>query len=93
MTPPKLRARELGLPLAERTGKHNAITDIPGVLAGFITINRDRDTLEVGTGPVHTSVTQSVASKSAGDTGGRYRPGSYQCHCYPATGQSAPSAP
>ena len=57
MTPPKLRARELGLPLAGRTGKHNAITDIPGVLTGFTTINRDRDTLEVGAGPVHTGVT------------------------------------
>lgn len=57
MTPSKPRARELGLPLVGKTGRHNAITDIPGVLVGFTTVNLYRDSLEVGTGPVHTGVT------------------------------------
>ncbi len=57
MTSSKPRARELGLPLDGITGSHNAITDVPGVLVGFSTINRDRDSLEVGAGPVHTGVT------------------------------------
>ena len=57
MTSSKPRARELGLPLVGKTGRHNAITDIPGVLVGFTTVNLYRDSLEVGTGPVHTGVT------------------------------------
>ncbi len=57
MTPSKPRARELGLPLVGKTGRHNAITDVPGVLVGFTTVNLYRDSLEVGTGPVHTGVT------------------------------------
>ncbi len=57
MTSSKPRARELGLPLDGITCSHNAITDVPGVLVGFTTINRDRDSLEVGAGPVHTGIT------------------------------------
>ena len=57
MTSAKPRARDLGLPLAGKTGRHNAITDVPGVLVGFTTINRNRTSLEVGAGPVHTGVT------------------------------------
>lgn len=57
MTSSKPRARELRLPLVGKTGRHNAITDIPGVLVGFTTVNLYRDSLEVGTGPVHTGVT------------------------------------
>lgn len=57
MTSSKPRARELGLPLVGKTGRHNAITDVSGVLVGFTTVNLYRDSLEVGTGPVHTGVT------------------------------------
>lgn len=53
----RLRARDLGLPFPGDTGTHNAITDVPGVLVGYTTIERDGDTLEVGQGPVHTGVT------------------------------------
>ncbi|ARU89841.1 P1 family peptidase [Pseudomonas sp. M30-35] len=35
----KLRARELGLPMPGKTGPNNAITDVPGVLVGYQTIN------------------------------------------------------
>lgn len=51
------RARDLGLPFPGTPGTHNAITDVPGVLVGFTTINQPRDELVVGKGPVHTGVT------------------------------------
>lgn len=35
----KLRARELGLPLPGVTGPNNAITDVPGVLVGYQTLD------------------------------------------------------
>ena len=34
----KPRARELGIPLPGETGRHNAITDVPGVRVGFSTV-------------------------------------------------------
>jgi D-aminopeptidase len=37
--PSKPRARELGLPFTGRTGPHNAITDVSGVLVGFSTLD------------------------------------------------------
>ncbi|GGX89178.1 aminopeptidase [Litchfieldella qijiaojingensis] len=39
-TTPHRRARELGLPFSGITGPHNAITDVPGVLVGYATIDR-----------------------------------------------------
>jgi len=36
----KLRARELGLALSGTPGPHNAITDVPGVLVGYATLDR-----------------------------------------------------
>lgn len=35
----KARARELGLPFSGETGPHNAITDVPGLLVGFSTLD------------------------------------------------------
>lgn len=35
----KLRARELGLPMPGKTGPNNAITDVPGVLVGYQTLD------------------------------------------------------
>ncbi|WP_246286727.1 P1 family peptidase [Vreelandella maris] len=37
---PRRRARELDLPFPGITGTHNAITDVPGVLVGYETIDR-----------------------------------------------------
>lgn len=51
------RARDLGLPLSGETGLNNAITDVPGVLVGFTTLDESSDALKVGKGPVHTGVT------------------------------------
>ena len=53
----KARARDLGLPFAGTPGAHNAITDVPGVLVGYSTLQQPRATLEVGVGPVQTGVT------------------------------------
>lgn len=36
----KPRARDLGLPLAGNTGRHNAITDVAGVEVGYATLKR-----------------------------------------------------
>jgi D-aminopeptidase len=38
----KPRARDLGLPFPGKTGRHNAITDIPGVLIGYRTLISER---------------------------------------------------
>jgi D-aminopeptidase len=37
--PVKPRARDLGLPFTGETGPHNAITDVPGVLVGYTTLD------------------------------------------------------
>jgi D-aminopeptidase len=56
---PRVRARELGIPLGRfRPGKWNAITDVAGVKVGHATIIRGRaGPLAVGKGPVRTGVT------------------------------------
>lgn len=48
---PKPRGRELGLPFAGRTGALNAITDVPGVLVGYRTLDmRSADGKTIKTG-------------------------------------------
>jgi L-aminopeptidase/D-esterase-like protein len=51
------RARGLGIPLEGRAGPLNAITDVPGVTVGHVTLIRGRGKLRVGAGPVRTGVT------------------------------------
>ncbi len=46
----KLRARELGLPFPGITGKHNAITDVDGVLVGYKTIIKQGNKSPANTG-------------------------------------------
>lgn len=55
----KLRARELGIPLPGRPGKHNAITDVVGVEVGFSTIIKGEpdDYTGPGSGFARTGVT------------------------------------
>lgn len=53
----KARARDLDLPLDGRTGKHNAITDVPGVEVGYTTLIEGEGEVVVGEGPVRTGVT------------------------------------
>ena len=52
-----VRARDLGIPFEGTPGKFNAITDVPGVEAGYTTLISGEGKLEVGKGPVRTGVT------------------------------------
>jgi len=51
------RARNLGVPFEGEPGHFNAITDVPGVEVGQITLINGEGKLEVGKGPVRTGVT------------------------------------
>src|SRR3546814_8769141 len=54
----KVRARELGLPLPGKPGPNNAITDVPGVLVGYETLNSyETPSIRTGRLPVLTGVT------------------------------------
>jgi D-aminopeptidase len=55
-TPP-IRARDLGIPLAGTPGAWNAITDVPGIEVGYMTLWSGSGALRVGEGPVRTGVT------------------------------------
>ncbi len=55
---PRVRARELGLPLGKyKPGRYNAITDVGNVRVGHATIIRGAGPLRRGEGPVRTGVT------------------------------------
>jgi len=57
------RLRQLGIRIGSyHTGRHNAITDVPGVRVGQVTIVRGRGDLRVGEGPVRTGVTAILPS-------------------------------
>ncbi|HET7326012.1 MAG TPA: P1 family peptidase [Nocardioidaceae bacterium] len=52
------RVRELGITIGHgRPGRRNAITDVPGVRVGQVTLIEGDGALEVGRGPVRTGVT------------------------------------
>ncbi len=53
----KKRARELGIAFEGKTGAHNAITDVPGVLVGYTTLISGDGPLHQGNGPIRTGVT------------------------------------
>ena len=55
--PDSPRARDLGLEFSGTPGKHNALTDVPGVLVGYTTLISGEGPLIVGEGPVRTGVT------------------------------------
>jgi D-aminopeptidase len=53
-----MRARDLGITIGRgRPGPGNAVTDVPGVTVGQVTIIEGDGPLVVGTGPVRTGVT------------------------------------
>jgi L-aminopeptidase/D-esterase-like protein len=56
----KPRARALGIPFEGRPGPWNAITDVPGVGVGHVTLIAGEGPLVVGRGPVRTGVTAIV---------------------------------
>jgi L-aminopeptidase/D-esterase-like protein len=51
------RARDYGVPFEGKPGLFNAITDVPGVTVGEVTIKRGDGPLVKGQGPVRTGVT------------------------------------
>ena len=53
----KPRARDLGVPFEGQPGPHNAITDVPGVEVGHVTLIAGSGPLSVGKGPIRTGVT------------------------------------
>jgi D-aminopeptidase len=53
----KPRARELGVPFTGQPGQWNAITDVPGVEVGEVTLISGSGKLVRGQGPVRTGVT------------------------------------
>lgn len=53
----KPRARDLGIPFDGTPGTYNAITDVPGVEVGHVTLISGSGKLEPGKGPVRTGVT------------------------------------
>ncbi len=58
---PRVRARALGLRLGQlEPGPLNAITDVPGVKVGQVTVMRGDGALQPGQGPVRTGVTVVV---------------------------------
>jgi L-aminopeptidase/D-esterase-like protein len=55
------RARDAGIRIgALPCGAHNAITDVPGVRVGHVTLNYGDGALRIGHGPVRTGVTAIV---------------------------------
>jgi D-aminopeptidase len=62
------RARDIGIPFDGVTGKHNAITDVPGVEVGHTTLIAGEGDLKIGKGPVRTGVTAILP------TGKTFRP-------------------
>jgi len=51
------RGRELGIPFPGTTGPLNAITDVPGVAVGHVTLIEGEGKLVPGKGPIRTGVT------------------------------------
>lgn len=63
------RARDLGVRIGDGTpGPHNAITDVPGVRVGHVTLVEGEGPLRVGEGPVRTGVTVVVPCEEVGRT-------------------------
>lgn len=61
----RVRARDLDLPLGRfEPGRHNAITDVEGVLVGHSTIIEGEGKLKVGEGPVRTGVTAILPNEA-----------------------------
>ena len=60
------RGRELGIPFPGKTGQWNAITDVPGVSVGHVTLIQGDGALVPGKGPIRTGVT-AIFPRPRGD--------------------------
>src|SRR3984893_9037305 len=61
------RARDYGVPFDGKPGTYNAITDVPGVTVGEVTIIKGSGPLIKGQGPVRTGVTAILPRGTACD--------------------------
>ena len=50
------RGRDLGIPFSGQTGPMNALTDVPGVAVGHVTLIEGEGKLVPGKGPIRTGV-------------------------------------
>lgn len=64
----KPRARDVGVPFDGVPGKHNAITDVPGVEVGYSTLISGEGRLVPGQGPVRTGVTVLLPKGKTGQS-------------------------
>ena len=60
------RGRDLGIPFPGRTGVYNAITDVPGIAVGHVTLIQGEGKLIPGRGPIRTGVT-AILPRPKGD--------------------------
>ncbi len=60
------RGRELGIPFPGTPGQWNAITDVPGVAVGHVTLIEGQGRLVPGKGPIRTGVT-AILPRPRGD--------------------------
>jgi L-aminopeptidase/D-esterase-like protein len=60
------RARDLGVPFEGTPGPLNAITDVPGIEVGQVTLISGEGLLKVGVGPIRTGVTIILPRGRAG---------------------------
>ncbi|MEO8338050.1 MAG: P1 family peptidase [bacterium] len=60
------RGRELGIPFPGTPGKWNAITDVPGIAVGHVTLIEGAGRLVPGKGPIRTGVT-AIFPRPRGD--------------------------
>ncbi|MES1241554.1 MAG: P1 family peptidase [Acidobacteriota bacterium] len=65
----KPRARDLGIPFNGTPGPRNAITDVPGVEVGQVTLVEGEGRLVPGKGPVRTGVTAVLPRSHQGQQG------------------------
>lgn len=64
---PRPRARDLGIRIGDgEPGPRNAITDVPGVRVGHVTLVEGTGPLRVGEGPIRTGVTVVVPCADVG---------------------------
>jgi len=63
------RARGLGIPFDGTPGPANALTDVPGVEIGYVTLIEGEGPLRVGEGPVRSGVTAILPRGRAGFAG------------------------
>jgi len=69
MAQEQVRARDLGIPFEGKTGRYNAITDVPGTEVGHATVIEGEGKLVIGEGPVRIGLTATFPRGNSSDNG------------------------